>query len=677
MKRATRDTARILVWLATAVVFLLVAVLPAGYSLIAYRYTVGALEAEAEITSRIVTQIINANPRLWQYEQVRLLEYLSLRPSTGQLEVRTVRDHSGTVIAESADPLPRPHIVRHAPLYDAGVAVGTLSITRSLRPLLMDSLLLFLVLSPFGITAFMLIYRVPVRAIRENEQLLRRERDAAQRYLDVAGVMILALDREARPTLINRKGCSILGLFETAIIGKPWFETFIPDEDRQESREHYDRLVAGGSGQFVTYAGPVRTGSGERRILSWSVIVLGDDEDRFTGTLWSGEDITDRMQLELELRQAQKLEAIGQLAGGVAHDFNNILAAIIGFGSLVHMKMAREDPLRHYIDEILAASKRAASITQRLLAFSRKQIIRPQEVDLNEIIRFSLRMLHRLLRADIELITDLAPVPLVIMADSVQIDQVLLNLTSNARDAMPDGGRLTIRTEQVSITAERAAVEGLDQSGVHVRLTVTDTGHGMDESTLRRIFEPLYTTKEVGKGTGLGLASVYGIVKQHRGVITVSSAREQGTTFTVLLPLVASAAAPRQADETPLLVHGDGTILLAEDEAPVRAAMRSVLEAAGYEVLEAKDGTEAVEVFRRHQERIALLVTDVIMPKKNGRVVLEEIRALRPGMKALFVSGYSADILHTQKDLAEGYTFISKPVNARDLLRTVKELLER
>ena len=387
-------------------------------------------------------------------------------------------------------------------------------------------------------------------------------------------------------------------------------------------------------------------------------------------------DVTERMKLEDQLRQAQKMEAVGLLAGGVAHDFNNVLTAIIGYGNLIQMKLPPDDPLRSYAENIKVTAQRAAQLTQNLLTFSRKQVIHPAPVELNAVIRRIEKLLKRLIREDIEFNMALTDQDTTILADSVQIEQVIMNLITNARDAMPDGGVLTVRSEIVVLDAEAVAGRGYGRSGPHVLLTVSDTGAGMDERTRERVFEPFFTTKEMGKGTGLGLATVYGIVKQHQGRTDVESAPGKGTSILVYFPLAPAPGTAEAKPPSPEIRGGDEMILISEDDEAIRALTRSVLAEFGYTVIEAADGEEAVRLFREQGDRVHLLLFDVIMPKKNGRAAFEEIRKVRPDIKVLFISGYSPDMVSREGVLERGWHFISKPLSPTELLQKVREVLD-
>jgi len=395
-------------------------------------------------------------------------------------------------------------------------------------------------------------------------------------------------------------------------------------------------------------------------------------------------DVTDRRRaeeekrhLEHQLNHSQKLEAIGQLAGGVAHEFNNIMPAIIGFGHLLVMKTEENSQLRHFSNQILTSAERASVVTRSLLTFSRKHVLYPHHVNVNETIEKIGTLLSRLIREDIEFRTDLGSERLVVLADEGQLEQVLVNLVTNARDAMPKGGVVTVSTGVAELPREYVRSYGYGQPGLLGRISIIDTGIGMDATIREKIFEPFFTTKEPGKGTGLGLAIVYGIIKQHNGYIEVSSEPGEGSDFSLYLPLAEGVEKARETVPPSDLRTGTETILIAEDDDDVRMLHRDLLEECGYTVLEAANGSDACAVFLENRERIDLLIFDVIMPKMNGREAYEEIRKARPDIRALFTSGYTGDILGGAAGIEPQFDFIAKPITPDEFLRKVREVLER
>jgi len=387
-------------------------------------------------------------------------------------------------------------------------------------------------------------------------------------------------------------------------------------------------------------------------------------------------DVTELRSLQQQLRQAQKMEAIGRLAGGVAHDFNNLLGVITGYGELVRQRMPTEDPLHVKVEQILKAADRAASLTRQLLAFSRQQVLQPEILDVNHIVSDMDKLLHRLIGEDVELGTALDPSLGRVRADPGQLAQIVMNLAVNARDAMPGGGRLTIETANAELDAAYAVLHPPAKPGRYVMLAMSDTGSGMDAEIQSHVFEPFFTTKPVGEGTGLGLSTVYGIVKQSDGYVWVYSEVGVGTTFKIYLPRIDLAtAAPPQERPAPA-ARSSETVLLVEDEDALRGLLRETLEDNGYVVLVARDGAQALQIADAHAGPIHLIVTDLIMPGINGRSAAEEIVSARPEVKVLYISGYSSEAVARSGALGRGSAFLSKPFTPKGLLRKVRDLLD-
>jgi two-component system, cell cycle sensor histidine kinase and response regulator CckA len=390
-----------------------------------------------------------------------------------------------------------------------------------------------------------------------------------------------------------------------------------------------------------------------------------------------GVDITARKSLEAQLLQAQKMEAIGRLAGGVAHDFNNLLMAIMGYGELIRSSLYKDDPLYKYSEDILKAAERGASLTQQLLAFSRRQMMQPLVLNLNLVVADLEKMLRRLIEEHIDLEIVAGPDLGMVKADLGQLGQVIMNLAVNARDAMPTGGKLRIETANIELgTSHNKGYEKTPPGG-YVRLTVSDTGSGMETATLTHIFEPFFTTKEVGKGTGLGLAMVYGIVKQNRGFLEVESRPGQGATFRIYLPRVeAGAEIPKGRPTTADKLEGSETILLVEDEEALLKLLGRFFRLYGYNVLEARHGGEALLMCERHQGPIHLMVTDVMMPQMSGKELADRLTPLHPGMTVFFMSGYTDSDLAGYGALKQSTSFISKPFRPMDLVKQVRDFLD-
>ena len=373
------------------------------------------------------------------------------------------------------------------------------------------------------------------------------------------------------------------------------------------------------------------------------------------------------------------MEAVGRLAGGVAHDFNNLLTAISGYSDLLLHRLPDYSTLRREVEEIRKAGDRAAALTRQLLAFSRRQVLQPKVLDLNAVVTNMEQMFGGLIGENIERSTSLSPSLSRVKADPGQIEQVIVNLVVNARDAMPDGGRLTIATADADLSPTYAAAHPEVRPGPHVLLSVADTGHGMSDETQEHLFEPFYTTKEKGKGTGLGLATVYGIVQQSGGHLRVNSAAGRGSTFLIYLPRVEAPEGGVHAADRPLPPHpspGTETVLLAEDEEVVRRFAREILSGNGYKVLEAGNGREALLLSEANRGEIHLLLTDIIMPQMNGRELTERIRPLRPALRILYMSGYTDDAILRNAVMEDGIPFLQKPFTPEGLARKVREVLD-
>lgn len=513
-------------------------------------------------------------------------------------------------------------------------------------------------------------------ARRRAEEAHRGSESLLKKILESVDEGFVVIDREFRLLAANRAYCVMVGATEEQLLQRRCYERS-PHCDfscwKTEGACPVRRTLENGEPHAALHTKTSADGAASH--FEVKSFPMTDALGGVVSAIEIVNDVTEKRKLELQLRQAQKMEAIGALAAGVAHDFNNLLTAIVGYGELLRVEVAGDAPLSSLVEPILAAADRAAHLTRGLLAFGRKQPLAPKSIGLNGIVGHSASLLRRLIGEDIRLSTTLAETDPVVMADAGQIDQVLMNLATNARDAMPNGGEFAISTQLVHLDESAASARSLRSPGAYAMIKVSDTGTGMDRGTCDKIFEPFFTTKELGRGTGLGLAIVYGIINQHGGAINVSSELGQGTTFELYLPLVSDsstevAAAPRRAPQ-----RGNETVLLAEDDRTVRELTGKVLRNAGYHVLEATDGEEAIELFRRHTSSIDLLISDVVMPKKSGREVYEAVTAMRPDVKVLFTSGYPADIVRGKGILDEGLNFASKPIRPQELLDKVREVL--
>ncbi len=505
-------------------------------------------------------------------------------------------------------------------------------------------------------------------ALRESEQRLQGVFDSTADYL-------MLLDRDHRVLLINRVEP---GLTREAVIGTPLYELSGPEQGVQ-IKHHLDRVVQRNERQQydTTYVRPDGTTAHFSSVAA-PILLSG----QVAGSVISAREVTDRIELENEkarleerYRHSQKMEAIGRLAGGVAHDFNNVLCVVTGHAALVLEDLAAGDPLRESIEEIEKAANRAADLTMQLLAFSRKQIIEPKVIDLGHVIRRMHTMLVRLIGEDIILRSMPQKGIGMVRADPGQIGQIVLNLVINARDAMPDGGELLVETTAVTLDEDYCATHTNATPGAFVMLAVSDTGSGMSAEIREKIFEPFFTTKELGQGTGLGLATVFGIVEQNNGGIEVYSEPGIGTTFKVYLPCV-DAVEAFYPSATPTPVGGNETVLVVEDDGMVRSLAIRLLKRAGYRVLAAGSATDALLTAQQHEGPIELLLTDVVMPIMNGRDLAVRLTQLRPLIKVLFTSGYTQSVIAHHGVLDEGVQFVAKPYSFDTLSRRVREVLD-
>ncbi|HKE90050.1 MAG TPA: response regulator [Gemmatimonadales bacterium] len=504
---------------------------------------------------------------------------------------------------------------------------------------------------------------------------LKRADETIRRLSTAVGqspAAVIITDPTGSIVYVNRKFTEITGYSSDEVVGKNPRLLKSGLTSGEQYRQLWSTIQSG-----ATWRGEYRNRrkNGELYWASATIAPVKDESGTITNFVAIQEDVTETRSLEAQLRQAQKMEAVGRLAGGVAHDFNNLLTVITSYSQLLLEEMATADPRRADLEEIQRAATGAAALTRQLLAFSRQQVLEPRVLSLNDVVSAAGKMLHRLIGEDVSLQLTLAPDLGNVKADPGQIEQVIMNLAVNARDAMPDGGKLTIETANIDLDASYAAQHGVVAPGPYVLVTVTDTGCGMDEPTKARLFEPFFTTKEIGKGTGLGLATVYGIVKQSNGYIWVYSELGHGTSFKVYLPRVGDVAAA-STEARPFFTNGGTeTILLAEDASGVRAVAQEILNRLGYTVLVASDGHAALELAAASTDAIHLLVTDVIMPEMSGRQLADRLKHHRPDLKVLFVSGYTDDAIVRHGMLEPGIAFLQKPFTPQALARKVREVL--
>jgi PAS domain S-box-containing protein len=492
--------------------------------------------------------------------------------------------------------------------------------------------------------------------------------------LESASQAIISIDRTGRIVLSNHRAEEIFGYTREELLGAR-IEILLPESRRsahsREREDYFDRPRIRPMGIGMDLSG--RRKDGTEFPVEVSLSNIETDQGFFAIAFVS--DISQRKALEEQLLQAQKMEAVGRLAGGVAHDFNNMLTVISGYDRMILDELPPLDPLRAYADEILKAAERAGALTNQLLAFSRRQIIQPRVMNVNTVVGQTEKMLHRLLGEDIQLAFDLNAEMGNIRADPNQIVQAIVNLAVNARDAMPTGGRISVETTNVHLDETYVRTHLGVEPGEFVMIAMTDTGHGMDAATRQHIFEPFFTTKQQGKGTGLGLATVYGMVKQAGGDIWVYSEVGRGTTFKLYFPRVQEAVPDLAEGKSDSRASGGETVLVVEDENAVRDLTVKMLKQLGYVVLAAASGPEALEISRSDPRRIAALVTDVVMPHMSGRQVADELLLVRPDMKVLYLSGYTESTVIHHGVLDSAVDFLAKPFSREALGQKLREIL--
>jgi PAS domain S-box-containing protein len=517
---------------------------------------------------------------------------------------------------------------------------------------------------------------------RRVERELRKSEERSRRIFDSSLDALIVSDGEGRIIDWNPQAERTFGWSLLEVVGKPLVETLFPSRLREDSSERLSESLRSGGGSLVKQRleTTARTRNGVEFPVEMTVTPFEVSEERNLAIL--ARDLTEstrveeeRRMLQARLLQAQRMEAVGLLASGVAHDFNNILTVVSGQCHLLLSEASLEGAARHRVEEIDRASERASSLTRQLLAFSRRQVLQPTVLDLNRVLADMNGMLARIIGEDIVIHPELAPDLGRVRADRGQIEQVVINLAVNARDAMPRGGKLGLRTANVEVDASRARRSIGLRPGSYVALSVSDRGAGMSREVLSRIFEPFFTTKELGRGTGLGLSTVYGIVKQSDGFIDVSSAPGEGSTFDVLLPRVSEPLAPT-AKSLSAPMRGEGTILLVEDDDAVRRLTREILEFSGYRVLESADGREAFSAIEREEGNVDLVITDLVMPGMGGDEFAELLAARHPQIRVLYTSG------HLERPVAVPLTpkyreLIRKPFKSGELVRKVGELVDR
>ena len=513
------------------------------------------------------------------------------------------------------------------------------------------------------------------RLLLEGDASLKESNNRFNKLAEQSGTFVWEVDAQGLYTYVSHVSEAVLGYHPHEVIGGMHFYDLHPEPGRAAFKEAALAVFARKE-PFNNFENRAERKDGGLIWLSTFGSPLLSADGTLLGYRGSDTDITEKKSTMEQLVQSQKMESIGQLAGGLAHDLNNILSVVCGYAALAQHGMDREQKQFSYLDKVILATSRAASLTHNLLAYSRKQVMDQQHKNLNLLITTVGSFISRIIHDNIIFTLSLQKDPLVVYVDTVQIEQVLLNLATNARDAMPDGGTFTVETGTGSMDERFTATHGYGTVGHYAIITVTDSGHGMNAETKRKVFDPFFTTKELGKGTGLGLSMVMGIIKQHGGFIDLQSEPGRGCVFQLYLPLVDSGESAAETAEQHLQMEiGSGTILVAEDDEDTRNTVAEFLTRAGYTVISAIDGQDAVEKFAAHSGTIDLVIADVVMPRKSGKTACDEIRQLSESVKFIFVSGHADNVIEREGVLAADTQVILKPTLPFNLLRKIKELI--
>ena len=509
------------------------------------------------------------------------------------------------------------------------------------------------------------------------EQALLKEKNKAERYLNLAGVLFVGLDRQGRVNVVNDKACEVLQVSREQILGQDWFANHIPASEQQQVRAVFDQLMTGDVEPVEYFENSVLTSTGEERVLAWHNTIIVD-EGRISGILGSGEDITVRKQLERQVLQSQKMEAIGTLAGGIAHDFNNILAAIMGYCELALESLPEKNPVRHDIDEVLGAGRRATELVKQILTFSRQAEESLADVDLAPVLKEAIKLMRATLPASIGLEVHVPDDLPIVQADPTQVHQVLMNLCTNAKHALPDqNGEIIIRIGDRQV-AQQGDVELCPQlaAGHYVEIQVSDNGCGMDVDLQSRIYEPFFSTREVGLGTGLGLAVVHGIVSRHQGEIGLVSGPGQGSSFHVFFP-VSTGGLDTPGPEEQRLPKGREHIVVVDDDRQLAAMLAKMLERLGYRVDACHTGQQVLAMLAEESQEMDLLITDMTMPEMTGAQLAEQVLARRPQLPIILCTGFSELINEELAKKAGMAAYLMKPVSREKLAQTVRQVLDR
>ena len=677
MHSSAHDVIRITNQLALTLIAVIALVLPAAYFTLSHEYIRGNMDAEGALCSREIHELVIKNPTLWQFEEIRIQGLLQEhKPDVPQ--TYRVRDRQENLVIEVVQSVTQPMIVQRYNLYDAGNVTGTLEISRSLFPPLMNTLWVFTGCLLLGALTLLGLRTFPLRAIRQAHQSLEESEERYRRLFESVSDAVFVVNPDTgRIVEVNDTAVTLYGYSRSDLLQRQFADlSAARDDEHQDNQDHHgnaDRREGSAEGPIQFHRkndGTVFPIEVSPRSFTW--------RDQ-TVQIFAVRDVTDRIRLEEEqkkfreiLSRKEKMEAVGLLSGGIAHDFNNLLMGIQGYASLMMMDINENNPHYEMLRAIENQVQSGANLTRQLLGFAQGGRYHVKTTDLNELIKQTADMFGRT-RKEILIHEDYVEDIWGVDVDRSQMEQVLLNLFLNAWQAMPTGGDLSLATDNVRLDAAYVAPYEC-QVGSYVKVSITDTGEGMDENTRKRIFDPFFTTRQRGRGTGLGLASAYGIIKGHGGFITVHTEISRGTSFHVYLP--ASQGKVIAAEQTPAaLVSGQETILVVDDEEIILDTTRRMLEGLGYHVYMARDGLEAMEVFRANLEKIDLVILDMIMPGMGGGEIFERLRSLKADVRVILASGYSLNE-QAQEIMMKGVcAFLQKPYLIDELSQKIRDAL--
>ncbi|HLE41617.1 MAG TPA: ATP-binding protein [Nitrospirota bacterium] len=673
MQTADKRLTLIMSWMAGIAAVMIALGMPLVYFGLSYQHDTASLETEAEINARIVTQLINADPEMWRFEELRLAELMSRRSGEGTKETRRILDTRNILIAESAEKLAPPLLMRSETLMDAGIVVGRIEIIRSLRPLLMKTVLMMVLASMLGSAVFFAIRIFPLRTLRLALKSLFEEKERAQVTLRSIGDGVITTDAEGKVVLINAIAERLTGWTQREAEGKPLTEVFyiINEKTRERCENPVDKVLREGKIVDLANHTALIARDGAERIIADSGAPIRDESGNIIGVVLVFRDATEKQKLEEEILKAGKLESVGILAGGIAHDFNNILTAITGNISLAMRDIKPSDAIFRRLVDAESACLRAKELTYQLLTFSKGGAPVKKTVSVSEIIEDSARLAlaGSNVRCKISVPDDLLPADV----DEGQISQVINNLLINAVEAMPGGGVITVRAE--NLTAGKGDALPLAY-GKYLKISIQDQGTGILPGHLRKIFDPYFTTKQ--KGSGLGLAICYSIVKKHDGHISVESVLGSGTTFSIYLP--ASSKEPaRKKDSREEPIRGEGKILVMDDEAIVRDVTGQILKHLGYDAEFAGDGSEAIELYRKAKESgkpFDLVIMDLTVPGgMGGKEAILRLIEIDPDVRAIVSSGYSDNLVMSDFRQYGFKGVVAKPYKIQQLALALHNVL--